>query len=265
MEVFTPDCRPGVDAQPAIQASIDMAAEAGGGVVLAPMGNWHLGSTVQLKDHVTLRGAGLFNTNLILDSAATGPIVAIRGAVQARGSVGWTMEKLTLQGGTDTAFASGASEGILVPAGVSYGFLRQVMIKDVAGDAIVLAGAPLDHLFIEEVIVERCGGHGIVLKPDGPSAAVFISEIVIRDFGRAKATRAGLCSGLWLEGRCHLSQLHIEPVDEGHAGILFGKGSDHTVLSNLYTGTRGGVPYKTGEDVLGIAVSAESCKTIELP
>lgn len=52
------------DASPAIQGLIDDAAAAGGGVVEVPAGQFRLGSALQIKDRVVLRGAGMGATVL---------------------------------------------------------------------------------------------------------------------------------------------------------------------------------------------------------
>ncbi len=48
-----------LDASPALQEAIDAASAAGGGVVAIPAGRFRLGTALQIKDKVILRGAGL--------------------------------------------------------------------------------------------------------------------------------------------------------------------------------------------------------------
>lgn len=54
--VLEPRADPQTDAGPVIQAAVDEAAAAGGGVVFLPAGQWRLGTPITLKEGVTLRG-----------------------------------------------------------------------------------------------------------------------------------------------------------------------------------------------------------------
>lgn len=107
------------DDRAAIQAAIDAASAAGGGIVHVPPGTYKGGAALKLKSYVTLRGAGRTATTLKLDAAvgATVNIVELSSARQEQVAV----EDMTLDGNsvgqhgifiendsaTNGAFASG--------------------------------------------------------------------------------------------------------------------------------------------------------------
>jgi Ca2+-binding RTX toxin-like protein len=94
----------GIDNQPMIQAAIDAAHAAGGGIVTIPPGTYGLGvhadgyGSLHLLDNVFLKGAGMGETNLRLmdglDETVTGIIRSPWSAVTSN----WGVADLTLDG-----------------------------------------------------------------------------------------------------------------------------------------------------------------------
>jgi hypothetical protein len=82
---------PAADAGPTIQAAVDEAAAAGGGVVFLPAGTWLLATPINVKEGVTLRGDW---TPPVEGSAARGTLLAVTcGRGDADGQPAITMDR----------------------------------------------------------------------------------------------------------------------------------------------------------------------------
>jgi hypothetical protein len=176
---------------------------------------------------------------------------------------GATVEDLTVAG-VDPATAAGAEPSapggrptggaaIDVGAGASFVFLRRLRLVDLPGAALRVGGGAVDHLYLEQIVIEGCDGDGIVIDPVGDAEAIFLTEISVRSFGRrGPAGTAGIRSS----ARVFISQLHVQPVEPGATGLLLDAGSDHTVASNLFFGVSGGEPWIAAGGARGIEVEA---------
>lgn len=245
MDPHRPSIDPAADNRGAVQAAIDTAHDAGGGTVELAPGPCPVAAPLELRSNVTLRGAGMTATILCGPDDA-GPV--LRSSAMLLGA---TVEDLTISGG-----AAGAAPGAAVDlgAGVSFCFLRRLRLTDLPAVAVRVGGGPVDHLYLEQVLVESCGGDGVVLDPDGDATGIFLTEVSVRSFGRAGAAGA---AGVRTSGRAFISQLHVQPVDAGAAGLVLEPGSDHTVASNLFFGLAGGVARSTAPEVTGATIEAE--------
>jgi hypothetical protein len=256
-DTFHPRCEAGRDNHASIQDAIDRVNGNGGGVVSIPPGVWPIGRSLNIKDHVTLRGAGLTASTIALMGDANVPLIVARGDLETNSATeGWAVEALGLDGAADDAGA-GASEAIVALGGASYVILRRLRIRNVLGDAILFRDGALNYMFLEEIFVESCGASGITMAPSAPSAGIFLTDVVVRNFARRST---GSHAAVRLYTRCHISQLHIEPVREGHTGIYFGDGSDQTVVSGVYVGLAGGTARDAEPSVRGICISTEAVR-----
>jgi hypothetical protein len=224
-----PDLSQGADSA-AIQASIDAAAAAGGGTVVLPAGAYRLTDDLRLPDHVTLRGMSWSGTRLESSDGSPRAIVVIDGAQGA------SIESLT-------------APAVRFGASASFCVLRRLRLLDAPDDAVVLPTAVAHHLSLEQVTIESCGGDGI--RHAAPDAqGVFLSEVAVTGFGLA---REG-ARGLRLAGRAHVSQIHVETVGPGQAGVGFEAGSDYSTLTNYTMRVDGGQAVVIEPDDLAVAV-----------
>src|SRR5690606_11392338 len=111
------------------------------------------------------------------------------------------------------------------------------------------------HLTVEQVTIEGCGGDGIRHEA-ADAQGVFLSETSITGFGGDAAD----AHGLRVAGRCHISQLHVEPVLAGQTGVGFFEGSGYSTLTNYTMTLAGGtdvvldpadLPIALGEGAIG--------------
>jgi hypothetical protein len=252
MDEHHPLCGAGDDA-PSIQAAIDTAADAGGGTVVIPAGRWKVGAPLRLRENVTLRGVTV-TASVLRRTDGAGPVVEVGGAADPGGVEGWAIECLTLDGG------GRALHGILVSGDSRFGIVRRAWVRDVAHDGVRVQGGAIQHLCVEALTVEHCGRAGLTLRAD-PAAAtgIFLSEIAVHDFGRRRGTGPEYAA-VRLGARCIVTQLHIEPVAAGRVGLLLGAGSDHTSVTGLYVGSRGGAPCLVSDGVAGTTVGTPSVR-----
>ena len=105
----------GGDSTTAIQAAIDDATEAGGGVVLLP-GVGYLTTGLSLGNRVTLEGSGRWATMLHLSASANGPVVT-NDQTSNNSAMGCTVRNIRIDGNrarqsdTTTTLASGYTAG----------------------------------------------------------------------------------------------------------------------------------------------------------
>ena len=250
---YHPACEAGLDNTPALQAAIDHAASHGGGVVVVPPGTWMLSSSLNLRSNVALRG--VTPTGSVLLATHEAPLISVTG-----GGQGWSVENLTLDGSADEACKTGASSAISVSGGAGFVILRRLLVRRLREDALTFGHGALSNIFVESVAVDRCGQSALVLAPERPSAALFLTDISIHGFGRGTATPPSGAprAAVHLRARCAISQLHIEPVGPAQTGIWFDQRSDYTVVSGLYVGLRGGTPTLIGPGRKGIKLSTHA-------
>ncbi|WP_437562082.1 glycosyl hydrolase family 28-related protein [Sorangium sp. So ce542] len=86
----------GTDDRAAIQAALDAAGAAGGGVVIVPAGTFVLGAKITIPSHVTL--SGVHRSASILRGAPSWVHVGGEGMVEMRGAVRAGLRDLTLDG-----------------------------------------------------------------------------------------------------------------------------------------------------------------------
>lgn len=98
---------PAIDNRPAIQAAIDAAHAAGGGVVYVPAGTWGIAMEpggyggVILKDNVFLKGDGMGETVLRLVDGSTADVTGIVRSEWAVSTSNWGVADLTIDGNQD--------------------------------------------------------------------------------------------------------------------------------------------------------------------
>jgi hypothetical protein len=259
-DTYSPRCVTGEDNRPSIQSAIDEAHANGGGVVALPPGNWPLSGSLFVTDNVTLRGAGLTATTLTMLGEQSVPFIVVDPKSGRGTGEGWAVEWLGFDGSRRDE-GPPPSHGVLVMGGSSYAILRRLRIRNVSGHAVVFRKGQLNYVFLEELFLESPGRGGIWLSPSRDSSGIFLSDIVIRDFGKLASDRA--CAAISLKARCHISQLHIEPVAAGHIGIHFDSGSDQTVVSGMYIGLSGGEARTVAPNVEGICISTEAVRRLQ--
>jgi hypothetical protein len=191
---------------------------------------------------VTLRGTTI--TGCVLDAPDAPDGLVVQDAD------GWAVEHLTFSGA-----------GLLVTGGTRFGIIRRAWVRDVGGAGLCCEGGTIEHLCVESLAVERCGASGVAIAGDADSAGIFLSELSVREFGLQR--EPGLpYAAVHLQTRCIVTQLHVEPVNDGQVGLLLDSGSDHTAISGLYVGCRGGRAREVADGVEGISVSTEAVREL---
>jgi hypothetical protein len=230
-DTYAPDLPedPDADAGPAIQDAVDRAAAGGGGVVLVPGGEHLVRGGVELPGHVTLRGASIAATIL---QASRDDTASVRFSDGVEGSA---VEDLTLRGA-----------GVTFEGSASFCIVRRVRCREPLLHGVSLPRGPVDHVWLEQVTVERAGSSGVALGPGG-ATSVFITELSVDGFGDSTDDRDA--AAVSLQGRVHASQLHIGTVRDGQVAVDFLAGSDYSTLSNYYVSLDGGEAVRVAEGV----------------
>jgi len=98
---------PGINNQPMIQAAIDAAAKAGGGIVFIPPGTYGIAShpdgygAIHLHSNVFLKGAGMGETTLRLVDGHEGDVTGLVRSPWNEGVTNYGLADLTLDGNQD--------------------------------------------------------------------------------------------------------------------------------------------------------------------
>jgi hypothetical protein len=138
-----------VNVQPQIQAAIDAAAAAGGGVVLLPSGTLRLSASIVPKNRVTLRGASMESTILKPDADGFRAIDGGGASIAAKLDY-FAVEELTLYGRHDVSPTLGLDSDRLV----NIAFVRHVVIHRVK--AIYSRQMSLTASYCDLVLVTNC-------------------------------------------------------------------------------------------------------------
>jgi hypothetical protein len=232
-----PELREGAEHAVAIQTVMDRVADQGGGVVILPAAELVLDRTLRVPSHVTLRGIGVPGTLLVAAEDLRDPLVVV-----AAGAEGVALESLVLDAG------GRAANGVRFDGPATYCIGRRVRVHGTTGEGVVLAEGPYRYLSFEQLAIHDARSDAFRLAT-AECTSVFLSEISIGAFGRGSERSAGLRLG----GRCHVSQISIDPVGEGQVGVLFAEGSDGSTLTNYYVRSEGGIAHEA-EGSVAVAV-----------
>lgn len=160
-----------------IQAAIDAASSAGGGIVVMPSGTYRYGSQsngggqlagIIMKSHVTLRGEGIGSTIVKPLDSNSGLSVSSIGSLYNQTDI--TIEDLEVDGNKSVITSGGECEGIN-PKNPTRLTIRNVYVHDTPDDGIDIDGC--SDVLIENCIVKDCDGNGIY--PSG-----YTGKIVVR-------------------------------------------------------------------------------------
>jgi hypothetical protein len=168
-----------------IQAAIDAAEAAGGGIVYLPTGTY-IAENLTLKTTVHLLGAGIEATVVKLKAGSTDPVFSgddfgsLWNTNSTAGIHSWSIRDLTIDG--NKANAAGGGRGIEV---YGYGYeLNRIVIRDCASDGLHSlwsddAGAPGPNSMearLVNVEIHECDDYGIYWG--GPHDSVWHGVIV---------------------------------------------------------------------------------------
>lgn len=142
-----------------LQAAINAANAAGGGVVFMPTGNYKITSALTIYTGITLRGAGR-ESSFISQSSTT-----------AKGIIGTDISSVVLEGFLLQGPNSGSGIGIDL-GWSSYGNLYSMVFRDLwvrrwGGDGIKLQTPIVSHF--DHIVSDSNGGHGFNLWQAGTS------------------------------------------------------------------------------------------------
>lgn len=219
----TPD-----NADDGLARAIAAAADQGGGVVHVPAGEWTITRAVEVPSNVTLRGVTMLASTLRL--SGVDDVVRTHPAVE-----GATVENLTLDGGIDAIGIESGGHGLSVPDGAAFCVVRRVLVRRVARSAISLEGAPTSWIYLQDLVLDAIGAHGIRIEP-GEARGLFASGLAVGSFGVAAPGAAAVRTAR----RIHLDQVHVDRVGEERVGVAFLPGSDGSTLANFYLRLDGG-------------------------
>jgi hypothetical protein len=217
----------------AIQAAMDAANTAGGGIVFFPVGTYIINATVTIYSKVHIRGAGIEATILKLKNTTNVDILkgqnfaTLTGTNGTGGIYNWSVSDLTIDG--NKANNATAGYGLRV---YGYGFiLSNLRIRDCRNDGIysewsTSADSPgLDGMDAQVVNVKThdCAGHGLTWA--GPHDSQFLNCLSYSNTSRGfNITSSGNASlfvnshawgnsqtyGWYLAGNAALMNCHAE-------------------------------------------------------
>lgn len=212
----------------AVQAAVDAlsvdrlaAGRDPGGTVALTTGTFCLDRPLVVRSHVRVVGASLVDTRLV--GSGRRPTVRFE-----HGAEGAAVEQLTIDGRAGARLADRAAPAVALRGDTAFCALRRLRIVDAAGDGLRIVEGAHRHLSLDEVWVERCGRHGVVLDaPDG--GPLFLSSLSVDGIGFDPAADPAVA--LLLRARAQVSQLSVELVRPGQVGVTFGPASEGSAVS----------------------------------
>jgi hypothetical protein len=197
------------DDSTAIQAAMDAANTAGGGIVFFPPGTYIINATVTIYSKVHIRGVGIEATILKLKNTTNVDILkgqnfaTLTGTNGTGGIYNWSVSDLTIDGNK----ANNATAGYGLRA-YGYGFiLSNLRVRNCRNDGIysewsTSADSPgqdgMDAQ-IENVKVHDCVGHGVTWA--GPHDSQFLHVLSFLNSGRGFNLTSSGNASLFLS--CH--------------------------------------------------------------
>lgn len=150
----------------AIQAAIQRASAtgargAGEAIVYLPPGTYRTTATLTVPGYVRITGSG-YSTQI---KPTPGPVPYDVFRITAAGANGILFADFLIDGdGADAAWAGAACHGIhfaAVTSAAVYNTLRNVLIKEMSGSGVRLAGVGVEQLIIQGCVIRDCYGSGI--------------------------------------------------------------------------------------------------------
>jgi hypothetical protein len=144
----------------AIQAAVDAALAAGGGIVYFPVGLYRVSQSITLGSNITIRGTGRENTTLRTMNYGSGATFTGTYVLKGTDVENVVIEDIEIRGVSIDGSASTALYLTLLSASnVGHIIVRNVLVNDHAGDGVII-NTPILCTF-QNVKFRYCAGHGV--------------------------------------------------------------------------------------------------------
>lgn len=237
----------GVTNTAALQAQVNAASAAGGGVVWIPAGTWYfqhglldVNVVCQLNavSKVKIQGAGVGATKLVLVNNADANFFNLTGAASYVTICDMEMD------GNRANQTPNIVHGVRADA-FSGLWLENLYIHDISHYGIGIEGFSQQYLFFSNIKLENLGGDGFDQK-NKSDVNMFqcANNVTVTEFGLAGTTQAGWdCRGAW-----QIANLVVHFSSTTGSGVRFRNGETGTSAAGGFGGHR---THVTGLEVYG--------------
>lgn len=144
----------------AVQAAVDAAVAAGGGIVYFPVGLYRVSQSITLGSNITIRGSGRENTTLRTLNYGSGATFTGSYVLKGTDVENIVIEDLEIRG---VSLNGNSSSAIFLTLdnndNTGHIIVRNVLVNDHAGDGIII-NTPILCTF-QNVKMRYCVGHGV--------------------------------------------------------------------------------------------------------
>lgn len=248
------------DSAPAIQAAIDFVAGLGGGEVRLHSGLFRTASKLVLKEGVSLVGAGMNSTRIMILSGTNDHVIEIEGKAWKTGGTYQRIENLTING--NKVSVEGDCHGIYASSSVMYTYINNVEVTNCKGDGLRYVSSHRNIL--KNVITSYNDGNGItIIDENGEGVGTQTDNHV--EMGYITSSRNG-GHGFNFINPVDIRCMHLASMVNGGDGyyIKDASGGWCNILDTIVSqGNRNGVNIEGGNSLtinnLSVSVPSEYC------
>ena len=144
----------------AVQAAVNAAVAAGGGIVFFPVGLYKVSQSIELGSNITIRGSGRENTTLRTLNYGSGATFTGSYVLKGTDVENIVIEDLEIRGvSLDGSSSSAVFLTLDNNDNTAHIIIRNVLVNDHAGDGIII-NTPILCTF-QNVKMRYCVGHGV--------------------------------------------------------------------------------------------------------
>lgn len=233
----------------AIQAAIDAAYVAGGGIVLLANASYALTAGLVVKDDVVLWGAGPRASILVASIGATGDVLTM---LNRSAAIGVGIDQSAQIAGTRDAVRV-ATNGVQVT-------LEKLYLYQPDRNGIYVGDSNNQQISIRDVYIDTPSQDGIVVKDDNDDTReVFISDITVLDTGAGGAVDS---YGVRIAGRVDVERVfaRLDRAGPAKQRAVYLVGKNASGLQRAHRCRVSGVHAEgTGALAVGVEIGGENC------
>lgn len=228
-----------------IQASIDAASAAGGGIVLLGDASYAIDAKVVVKAGVALWGGASRAAALEADAALNDSVVELEGNCSL---VGVTLDCSSMSNTHDAVQITGSNV-----------LLQACYIREPTQSGVYIGDTGISRVTIRSLYVDTPGTHGVHVDDAGSNLDALVFDAVVVDHPGASVNAA---AGLLLAGRFQASNIRVtcnRASPSVQRGIWIAS-KNASGLTNGRQGTvRGFLVTGTGDSARGVDIGGERC------
>jgi len=228
-----------------IQAAIDDASAAGGGVVLLGDASYAIDAKVTVKAGVALWGAASRAASLVADATLNDSVVELEGSCSLVGAT------------IDCASMTNTHDAVKITGGDA--LIQSCFIREPTQSGVYIGDTGISRVTVRSLYVDTPGTHGVHVDDAGSNLDALTFDDVVVDHPGATVNAA---AGLFLAGRFHASNLRVtcnRASPSAQRGVWLATKNASGLTSARDGVVRGFLVTGTGDAARGIDIAGTHC------